>query len=164
MKQNHFARLLAVLLCASLLSACSFVPNHSGYDDLIKISVENASPPEEETFISAFRYEINDELETDYVGKPIAAHSAKFTLKIAVLDANQGQAGQSNAAIRAQMLNYTYQIRLALIRNHDKHLVWTWQPDQVMTYSDYKKSIKWLARYSAKTMAKRGLFKDEHFK
>ena len=164
MKQNHSARHLFVLLCASLLSACSFVPNHSGYDDLIKISVENASLPEQEEFISAFRYEINDELETDYVGKPIASNTAKFTLKIIVLDTNQGQSGQSQAAIRAQMLNYTYKIRLDLVRNQDKHLVWTWQPDQVMTYSDYKKSIKWLARYSAKTMAKRGLFKDEHFK
>ena len=165
MKQYHFARQLAVLLCAGLLSACSFVPNHSGYDDLIKITVENAAPAEAETFISAFRYEINDELETDYVGKPIASNSAKFTLKITVLDTNQGQPGQqSSAAVRAQMLNYNYQIRLALIRNQDKHQVWTWQPDQVMTYSDYKKSIKWLARYSAKTLAKRGYFKDEHFK
>lgn len=165
MQQYRFAWQLAILLCASLLSACAFVPNHAGYDELIKIAVENASLPEEETFISAFRYEINEELEADYVGKPIAASSAKFTLKITVLDNNQGQAGQQNsAAARAQMLNYTYQIRLTLIRNQDKLVVWTWQPDRVMTYSDYKKSIKWLARYSAKTMAKRGLFKDEHFK
>lgn len=162
MKPIHTSRHFLVLLCASWLSACSFVPNHGGYDDLMKISVENASPPEEEAFKSAFRYEINDKLDTDYVGKPIASNTAKFTLKITVLDTNLGQ--QSGAALRAQMLNYTYKIRLDLVRNQDKHLVWTWQPDQVMTFSDHKKSIKWLARYSAKTLANRGYFKDEHFK
>jgi hypothetical protein len=90
-------------------------------------------------------------------------------LKITVLDQSQAHVSQSvktskpaAAAGNGPPPNFTYNIRLELIRNSDKAIVWTYYPDRWTSYSDYQKSIKWLARYSAKQIERQGLLRKKY--
>lgn len=149
-----------ILLAAITVGACA-TPEHPDHDDLMRIAVENASPAEEEAFKEYFRIFINDVVDDEYIGPPIATRSAKFTLKIVVDEKlHQGGAGAKPSAEGG--LHYGYRIHLDLIRNRDKVKVWTYVPDRWMTYPNYKQSIKWLAKYSAKRLKKSRLLNEEH--
>lgn len=163
----RYLRVIGVLSPILLLSACASL--HPDHDDLIHIAVENTSDVEKQVFERYFREEINDEIEEDYVAKPIATRSAKFSLKLTVLSAPQAGIDPNGKVAKptttpgsAPPPDFTYKIRLDLTRNSDKQVVWTYHPDRGTSYSDYRKSIKWLARYSAKQIEKQGLMKDKY--
>jgi hypothetical protein len=136
---------------------------HPNHDDLIKVSVENAAPHEADAFKKYFRYYINDVMDDNYVGEPIATRTAKFTMKITVADRAQTTSGKTGGTQnQTAIMDYTYRIRVELIRDKDNLQMWSWHPARIEGYPDYIKTIKRLSRYAAIEFKKKGLLDTKH--
>lgn len=152
-----------ITLCLTMVSCASF---DDGYDDPINIRTVNTDTVENAEMQRYFRKYINHVMGDRLVGTFSRTRTARFTLKIDVLEKDKESAGH-RLHIRTphgrrkfnEVHYYSYKIKIDLIDNKKNGLlVWSWEPAKWKTYPTKQKSIKWLARYSAKRMVKARLF------
>lgn len=152
-----------ILICLAIVSCASW---DDGFDDPINIRTINTTHGEDAKMQQYFRYYINRVTGRDYVEMYSPSRTARFTLRIDVLEKEKEKARRHRLHIPSpgsrRKFNpayyYNYKIKIDLIDNKNGGIVWTWEPAKWKTFKTKHKSIKWLAKYSAKRMVKEGLF------
>jgi len=164
--RNYSLGLGLLLLITSVAGCQSF---DDGYDDPINIRTINTTHEEDLYMQKYFRAYINRITGDSLVGTYSETRSARYTLKITVLEKETESAGSrvhTNTASGSKKSNpvpyYSYKIKIDMIDNKNNGLVWTWEPEKWKTYPTKQKSIKWLAKYSSKRMIKEGLFRSKY--
>jgi hypothetical protein len=168
MKRNLHLLFLAVIS----ITAISCISINEGFDDLIHIDTINTNTHgEDAAFQKYFGYYINRMADDNLIAISSEARTARYSMTITVLESTREKGGQriyrntQDGSEKSRSVDfYGYKIKIDLNDNKDRSLVWTWQPDRWKTYSSPEKSIKWLAKYSAKRMVKTGLFGSQYLR
>ena len=154
-----------IILFLAMAGCTSF---DDGYDDPINIRTFNTTYEEDRYMQKYFRAYVNRISGESLVGTYSETRSARYTMKITVLEKETETAGNrlhtstdtgSKKSDPAYL--YSYKIKIDMIDNKNNGLVWTWAPEKWKTYPTKQKSIKWLAKYSSKRMIKEGLFRSK---
>lgn len=156
-----------VLICLTIIGCRSW---DDGYDDPINIRTFNTTHEENAEMQRYFRTYVNRVSDEALVGTFSNTRTARYTMKITVLDKDKENAGHriflKNRHGRKKtnpVHYYSYKIKIDLIDNKkDGGLVWTWEPEKWKSYPTKRQTIKWLAKYSAKRMVKSGLFRSHY--
>jgi len=140
-----------------------------GYDDPINIRTFKTTHDENNYFQKYFRAYINRITGDDLVGIYSETRSARYTMKVTVLDRESGKTEHKKIKntsggnrIPDQGPYIGYSIKIDMVDNKNGGLVWSWAPDKWRGYSTEQKSIKWLAKYSSKRMVRAGLFGSKY--
>ena len=161
--KKRFKPLSIMVLCLTMIGCASF---DDGYDDPINIRTVNTDSVEDTAMQRYFRYYINGITDDNLIGTFSNNRTARFTLKIHVLDKGKENVGHRlhfRTPHGERQTNpvhyYNYNIRIDLLDNKENGaLVWSWAPEKWKSYPTKQKTIKWLAKYSSKRMIKSKLF------
>ncbi len=165
---QHFRKYslgLGLLFLLVITAGCQSIGD--GYDDPINIRTFKTTHDENNYMQKYFRAYINRITDDDLVGIYSETRSARYTMKVTVLDKKTGFKSKksSDSSKKPGSGHYIgYAIKIDMVDNKNGGLVWSWAPDKWRGYPTEQKSIKWLSKYSSKRMIKAGLFGSRYLR
>jgi hypothetical protein len=164
---KYFLALVLLLFLAACATKKDYIAKGLPVDK-VAISINGAAPSEETAFYEYFRKYINKEAGYPLVADRNNTGGASHILRISITDKQREFAGYRHSygqfgGSSSVMHYYSYQTRLELVRANSREVIWSWSPEEWKTFTNYKKSIKWLADYCADYMADKGLLKPEQY-